>query len=120
MVHVVTPYPQSKAEARRTATWQRHPTQSWRCQHMATLPSLAPSPKVAAAHRRLAICRLMDENGVPNSERAHRRAYGKLWTGLVRQRLGPPPHPRSLVRWRRKLAAADLHAALREMIAKGA
>ncbi len=102
---VVKPYVQSKAEAARTASWRRHPVHQWRGRSLSTaalMPLLVP---IAAARRRDAICRLMEENGIANTERGHRHAYATIWTDRVRRRLGDPPRPATLVRWRRKRIA---------------
>ncbi|KQS49514.1 hypothetical protein [Sphingomonas sp. Leaf198] len=91
-----------KAAARRTATWRRTPVRPWRESNLnAARPTLV-SKTDAERRRRLAICRMMDEHEIPNTEKAHRRAYGILWTDQVWKRLGAPPRPRTLVDWRNR------------------
>lgn len=100
----IRPYQQTDEERQRTQTWRRRPMHVWRGRQMDTITLTRSLMVDAAAKRREAICVLMDQHDVENTERAHRHAYATLWTYRVRQRLGPPPRPATLVRWRRKRA----------------
>jgi hypothetical protein len=99
----VRTYQQTAREAQRSATWRRRPGSRLMGQPLKTvqLPGVN-----AAARRRVAICRLMDQHGVQNTERAHRAAMAILWTGQLRKRLGTPPHPATIVRWRKRVSSA--------------
>lgn len=98
----VKPLMQSRAESERTASWRRKPMHVWRGRSVSTDDLRLWITMDAAARRREAICCLMDRNGIPNTERDHRHAYALIWTERVRVRLGDPPRPATLVRWRRK------------------
>lgn len=96
------------AAAKRRASWPRLRMHRIGGRHLSTVELIADL-KIRAeqrkAERRLAICQLMDLNGVRNTVAAHAAAIERLWTPRVYDALGFPPNPSTLVRWR-KLAAS--------------
>ena len=103
----VKPFMLNEGQALRSSTWRRLPLHRWRGRQMDTTTLIRKLAADATAKRRRAICRLMDEHGVANTERAHRQAYARIWTDRVRGRVGLPPRPDTLVRWRTRLGSGE-------------
>jgi hypothetical protein len=111
-VQVLKQFPQDKAQAARTASWRRRRLHVWRGQSVSTVGMIRLLSIDANDRRREAVCRLMEDNGVPNTRQGHRHAYVTIWTDRIRQRLGRPPQPGTVVKWRRRrMVAAAIEVA---------
>lgn len=102
-----------EAEMRRS-TWQRVRMHRIGDRHLDTVEltvDLKAKAKTKAeeraALRRRAICELMDLNGIPNTAGAIAAAIERLWTPRVYSTLGVPPHPSTIVRWRKLAGPGD-------------
>ncbi|MEC3950257.1 hypothetical protein [Sphingobium sp. HWE2-09] len=96
-----------EAEMRRS-TWQRVRMHRIGDRHLDTVEltvGLKAKAKTKAeeraALRRRAICKLMDYYSIPNTAGAIAAAIERLWTPRVHSDLGAPPHPSTIVRWRK-------------------
>lgn len=92
-----------EAEMRRS-TWQRVRMHRIGDRHLDTVEltvDLKAKAKQREASRRHAICALMDLNRIPNTAGAIAAAIERLWTPRVYSTLGIPPHPSTIVRWRK-------------------
>lgn len=88
----------------RRSTWQRVRMHRIGDRHLDTVEltvDLKAKAKQREALRRGAICKLMDYYSIPNTAGAIAAAIERLWTPRVYSDLGAPPHPSTIVRWRK-------------------